>query len=105
MSKNYNESTAVKGDAPKKRRGILRWFKELFSELKKVTWPSFATVLKQTGIVLLVTASFLLVLMLIDAGLGQLYNLLLKGLDSESVLFDLLSPAAVKLPHSLGGVL
>jgi len=40
--------------------------KETSSELKKVTWPKFGTVLKQTGVVLLVTAMFLLVVFGID---------------------------------------
>lgn len=81
MAKNNNNNTAVKGEAPKKKRGIGRWFKELFSELKKVSWPSFLTVVKQTGVVLLVTLFFLLVLMGVDAGLGALYRILIKGLN------------------------
>ena len=35
----------------KKDRG--KWFREMKSELKKVTWPNKATVLKNTGTVLL----------------------------------------------------
>ena len=35
----------------KKSRGT--WFREMKSELKKVTWPNKATVLKNTGTVLL----------------------------------------------------
>ena len=35
----------------KKDRG--RWFREMKSELKKVTWPNKETVLKNTGTVLL----------------------------------------------------
>ena len=42
-------------DKKKKRRSPAKWFKELFSELKKVTWPTFPQVVKQTGIVLFVT--------------------------------------------------
>ncbi len=81
MAKNTNNNAAVKGEAPKKKRGIGRWFKELFSELKKVSWPSFLTVVKQTGVVLLVTLFFLLVLMGVDAGLGALYKLLMTGVN------------------------
>ncbi len=81
MAKNTNNNAAVKGEAPKKKRGIGRWFKELFSELKKVSWPSFLTVVKQTGVVILVTLFFLLVLMGVDAGLGALYKLLMTGVN------------------------
>ena len=64
-----------------------RWFKDFFSELKKVTWPSFSKVLKQTGIVLLVTVIFLLVLMAFDSLFGLLYDYLISGLtDSVSAL-------------------
>ena len=40
--------------------------KEIFSELKKVTWPKFGEVVKKTSIVLAVTAAFLLVVFGID---------------------------------------
>lgn len=85
MANNNNNNSAVKGEAPKKKRSIGRWFKELFSELKKVSWPSFATVVKQTVVVLIVTLFFLLVLMGMDALLGYLYRLLISGLTAESV--------------------
>ena len=50
----------------KKPSKMARRLKETSSELKKVTWPKFKTVLKQTGVVLLVTAIFLLVVFGID---------------------------------------
>ena len=48
------------------KKGIGRRFKEMGSELKKVTWPTFPTALKNTGIVLLVVAIFLIVLLIFD---------------------------------------
>ena len=50
----------------KKPNKIARSLKETGSELKKVTWPKFGTVAKQTGVVLLVTLMFLLVVFGID---------------------------------------
>lgn len=73
----------VKEKKPKKNKEpgkARRWFKDFFSELKKVTWPTFGNVLKQTGIVLLVTLCFLLVMMAFDALLGLLYDYLISGL-------------------------
>lgn len=61
------------------------WIKGFFSELKKVTWPSFVNVLKQTGVVLLVTVCFLLVLMAFDSLFGWLHGLLIDGITSESI--------------------
>lgn len=98
MANNNNNNSAVKGEAPKKKRGIGRWFKEVFSELKKVTWPSFATVVKQTGVVLLVTLFFLLVLMGMDAVLGKLYDLLISGLTAETVTASVSGAAGTVIP-------
>ena len=48
--------------------------KDVFSELKKVNWPSFANVVKKTGIVLAVVAIFLVVITAFDFGLSQFLN-------------------------------
>lgn len=57
-----------------KRIGIK--IKEVFSELKKVTWPSFGKVVKQTGVVLGVVAVFLVAIALMDLGLTAILDLL-----------------------------
>ncbi|MDR0426416.1 MAG: preprotein translocase subunit SecE [Clostridiales bacterium] len=80
---------AAKPGRPKNKKGnvfvrmgkwIARWFKEMVSELKKVTWPTFAEALKKTGVVLLVVFLFLIVLMGFDQLLKLLYDLLVRGL-------------------------
>ena len=50
--------------------------KEIFSELKKVTWPSFSTVLKQLGCVLGIVLVVLVVIMAMDFGLQKLLVLM-----------------------------
>jgi preprotein translocase, secE subunit len=57
-----------------KRMG--RALKEGFMEIKKVTWPSFGKVVRQTGVVLAVCLFFLVVLAAMDLGLGELMKLL-----------------------------
>ena len=52
--------------------------KETFSEIKKVTWPTFLTVLKTTGVVLAVVAAFLLVVTGVDAFFGWLFTALMN---------------------------
>ena len=47
-------------------------FKDVFSELKKVSWPTFPKVVKQTGIVLGVVLMFLVLITAFDYGLLQL---------------------------------
>ena len=53
-----------------------RKLKEVFSEIKKVTWPTFDKVVKQTGVVIGVVLLFFVVILLMDLGLGQLLTLL-----------------------------
>ncbi len=50
--------------------------KESVAELKKVTWPTFPQVVKNTLLVLGIVLIFTIVLFGIDFGLGQLYKLL-----------------------------
>lgn len=50
--------------------------KDIFSELKKVSWPSFGKVLKETGIVLAVVLVFLVLITAFDAGLQELLHLI-----------------------------
>ena len=53
-----------------------RKIKEVFSELKKVTWPYFGKVIKSTGIVIGVILVFLVVFTAINFGLGELLQLI-----------------------------
>ncbi len=55
---------------------IGRKFKEVFSEIKKVSWPSFDKIVKQTAVVLGVVLMFMVVITLMDLGLGALLQLL-----------------------------
>ena len=52
--------------------------KDVFSELKKVSWPTFGKVVKQTGIVLVVVLIFLIVITAFDQGLLALVKLISK---------------------------
>ena len=61
---------------------IGRWFKETFAELKKVSWPTFGKVVKQTGIVLVVVLIFLVVITAFDVGLYSLLGLVKDSLPS-----------------------
>ena len=48
--------------------------KEVFSELKKVTWPSFGKVVKQTGVVIAVVLVFLIAITIMDLGLTAILD-------------------------------
>ena len=55
-----------------------RKLKETFSELKRVTWPTYLKVVKSTCVVLVVVVAFLLVV----TGINQLLQFLLELLTS-----------------------
>ena len=70
---------------PKKKNGKPNFFKKIgtkckdvFSELKKVSWPSFLDVLKKTGVVLGVVVIFVVIITAFDSGLAALMGLLSK---------------------------
>lgn len=64
----------------KKPNVIVKKMKETGSELKKVSWPNFAKVAKQTGIVFAVVLIFAVVLLGIDRLLSWLFDLLTSSL-------------------------
>lgn len=64
----------------KKPNVLAKKAKEIGSELKKVSWPSFSKVVKNTGVVLVVVLIFTLVLLGIDRLLYWLFDLLTSGL-------------------------
>lgn len=82
---NGNANDTLKKDVKKskkkdKKPGLFRRIgarlKDTFSELKKVIWPSFPKVVKQTGVVLAVVVIFLIVITAFDFGLLHLLELI-----------------------------
>ena len=60
-----------------------RKLKETFSELKRVTWPTFPKVVKATCVVLVVVVIFTVVITAINYGLQELLQLItgIKGME------------------------
>jgi preprotein translocase SecE subunit len=70
-------------NASKNKNKKPNWFKrtgakikETFSELKRVTWPKFGTAVKTSGVVLVITLAFLIIVTAVDRGLVELLKLL-----------------------------
>ena len=63
---------AAKATTPRRNR-----FKETFSELKKVSWPTFAKTMKNTGMVLSVVLIFGLLVFGLDTLVNYLINLIM----------------------------
>lgn len=55
-----------------------RKLKETFSELKRVTWPTFPKVVKGTCVVLVIVVVFTAIVTGINYGLQALFNLITK---------------------------
>ena len=80
-SDNKNQKVKAKTDAnakPKLGKRISQAFKEMISELKKVTWLKGKAVLQSTLIVCVVVLVFLVILTAMDFGLGKLLELLVE---------------------------
>ena len=66
-------------DAEKKQKAPKKsWTQGLQTEFKKIIWPDRPTLVKQTVAVVAVTAVLGVIIALIDSGVLQLLNLLIK---------------------------
>ena len=62
----------------KKTNRVVKFFKDLKRELKNIVWSPKKDVIKNTTVVVTVTAVCAVIIMLIDAGLTECLNLLVK---------------------------
>lgn len=69
-----------KKEKEKKPSVVVKKTREISSELKKVSWPSFSKVVKQTGVVIAVVFIFAVIVFGIDRLLSLLFDLFTKGL-------------------------
>lgn len=72
------QKKAAKKANKKKRKSPARFFKDIISELKKVTWPSGKELLKYTGAVLAFIIVLAIIVGLMDLGLNSLLGLVLN---------------------------
>ena len=75
-----NKDKTSKETKPKKGNKVVRATKAAFSELKKVSWLSFGKMVKQTIVVLTITAIFFVLIF----GVDQLFSLI-RGLLTENM--------------------
>ncbi len=98
MSEKKEKTTAEvakkdkKVEAPAKKKGnplknvgakIKKFFKDFKGEWKKVTWPSGHTVLKNSLVVIAITAIVGIALLIVDTGLSSIIDLLV-GLAKDT---------------------
>ena len=56
---------------------LMKWLREMRSELKKVSWPTFQQVLKNTGVVLTAILIVGVIVAAFDFGWGNVVQLIL----------------------------
>ncbi len=78
VSQKDNKKKTNKNKRPNIFVRFGRKMKDVFSELRHVSWPTFGKVVKNTGIVLVVVLIFLVVITGFDYGLSALLRLVQK---------------------------
>ena len=73
-----NEKPASKPTTKNKkaRKGFKKFFREVVSEVKKVSWPSTKELFNNTVVVVALIVIFAIIVGIIDLGLGQIFNLI-----------------------------
>ena len=86
LKKKNNDKSLAKKDTKKSgkndgknakkngRRGPIRYMKDVFNELKKVTWPTRKELVKAVLAVLVFVAAFTLVIWLMDLALTPVFK-------------------------------
>ena len=72
------QKRAAKKANKKKRKSPARFFKDIVSELKKVTWPTGKELIKYAGAVIAFIIVLAVIVGLMDLGLSSLFGLVLN---------------------------
>ena len=76
MSKNIPNKPAVKKE--RRKKGFVKFFREVNSELKKVSWPNKKELTNYTIVVIVIILLFAAVVVIVDFGLGQILDLIIS---------------------------
>lgn len=57
---------------------LVQYFKDVYAEMKKVTWPSWKQLVTYTGVVLLVVIAFAAIFGVIDLGLEKIFRFIIS---------------------------
>ncbi len=84
LTEEKSEKKADKSGKPAKKKGpglgsrMAKYFRDLKGEFKKVIWPTFPTVARNTGVTLIVCAIMAVLICVVDFGLYQLIQFVLS---------------------------
>ena len=72
------KAAAKKSDSGKKRFNLVKTFKDMWAELKKVTWPSRKDLIRQSTVVIVFVLILTVVVGLLDYVLSNLLRLIIS---------------------------
>ena len=72
------QAAAKKSDSGKKRFNLVKTFKDMWAELKKVTWPSRKDLIRQSTVVIVFVLILTVVVGLMDYVLSNLLRLIIS---------------------------
>lgn len=70
------DKSAAKAAKKKPKKGIGKFFREVVSEVKKVSWPDAKELTNHTIAVVVLILIFAVVIGIVDFGLGKLFTLI-----------------------------
>lgn len=77
-AKSGKDGKGAKKKGPGLGKRIVKYFKDFKGEFKKIVWPTLPTVVRNTGVTLIMCAVLGVIICLIDLGLGCLVDMLVK---------------------------
>ena len=78
VAKTPDKTAAAKKSEKKSKFHPVKTFKEMWSELKKVTWPSKKDLIRQSTVVVVFVLILTVLVGLIDTGLSALLKLIIS---------------------------
>ena len=78
VAKTPDKKAAAKKSEKKRKFHPVKTFKEMWSELKKVTWPSKKDLIRQSTVVVVFVLILTVLVGLIDTGLSALLKLIIS---------------------------
>ena len=77
VAKTTDKKAVAKKSDKKRKFNIVKTFKDMWAELKKVTWPSKKELIRQSVVVVVFVLILAIVVGLMDAGLSALLKLVI----------------------------
>ena len=78
VAKTTDKKAVAKKTEGKKKFNIVKTFKDMWAEIKKVTWPSKKELVRQSTVVIMFVLLLTVIVGLMDLGLSALLKLIIS---------------------------